>query len=159
MPEQTESFYWDEHWNKTRLGSTEVRLEWEGGQSVGRLFDEGVPESVAGLIQLLPLEIPVIHVAWSGEMIMSTRAYDLGIKHKENETRLPRTGDISWDPFFGEIAFTYGTAECKMQTGYNTIAILGQLKTGLDEFEAFCRARRFEGTGQVRLSLVTGKSK
>ncbi len=154
MANQSEKFYWDEHWNKTRLGGTRVRLSWEGGSSDGVLFDEGVPESVAGLIKLLPLEVPVIHVAWSGEMIMSTRAYDLGPDRKENETRLPRTGDISWDPFFGEIAFTYGTAECKMQSGYNTIVIIGQLKSALDEFADFCRARRFEGLGTVTLSLA-----
>ena len=154
MAKQTEKFYWDEHWNKTRLGSTRVRLSWDGGHSDGVLFDEGVAESVAGLIKQLPLEVPVIHVAWSGEMIMSTRSYELGPDHKENETRLPRTGDISWDPFFGEIAFTYGTAECKMHSGYNTIVIIGQLQNALDEFATFCRARRFEGLGTVTLSLI-----
>jgi len=154
MGKQPESFYWDEHWNKTREGSTKIVLEWDGGRSEGILFDKGVPKSVSGIIDLLPVTIPVIHVAWSGEMIMSTRAYDFGFKDKENETRLPRTGDISWDPFFGEIAFTYGTAECKMQSGYNTIVICGQLKTALDEFAAFARSRRFEGIGEVRLSLA-----
>ena len=60
MAKQTEEFYWDEHWNKARLGKTRIRLEWDGGHSEGVLFDEGVPESVAGLIKLLPLEIPVL---------------------------------------------------------------------------------------------------
>ena len=153
MTEQKEAFYWDEHWNRTRIGTTHVALEWDGGKCEGLLFDQGAPRAVAGLRKILPVTIPVIHVAWSGEMIMSTRSYDFGFKEKENETRLPRTGDISWDPFFGEIAFTYGTAECKMQSGYNTIVIIGQLKTAIDEFAAFCRRRRFEGLGEVRLSV------
>ncbi|MEW6991634.1 DUF3830 family protein [Colwelliaceae bacterium 6441] len=154
MAKQTESFYWDEYWNNTRSGTTKIILSWDDGQCEGILFDKGVPKSVAGIISILPVTIPVVHVAWSGEMIMSTRPYDLGFKEKENETRLPRTGDISWDPFFGELAFTYGTAECKMQSGYNTIVICGQLKTGLDEFAKYCRARRFEGLAEVTISLA-----
>ena len=87
-------------------------------------------------------------------MIMSTQRFPLGFQEKENETRLPRVGDLSWDPMYGELAFTYGTAECRMPSGTNTVVVYGALQTALDEFAAFCRARRFEGQAEVRLSAA-----
>ena len=131
-------------------------LEWDGGQSEGVLYDEGAARTAAGVLSLLPLEIPVIHVAWSGDMVMSTTAYDLGFRDKENETRLPRVGDLSWDPTFGELAFTYGTAECRMPSGFNTIVVYGSLSTNLDAWASFCRQRRFDGVGTVTLRGSAG---
>ena len=149
-----ESWYWDEHWNQSRRGTTPVAFEWPEGRAEGVLFDEGTPRTATAIEGLLPLEFPVVHVAWSGDMVMSAQAFDLGFTEKENETRLPRVGDLSWDPAYGELAFTYGTAECRMPSGFNTIVVYGSLTSGLDEFAAFCRARRFEGVATVKLAAV-----
>jgi hypothetical protein len=155
MPEQPpDSWYWEEHWNRARRGSTAIVVEWEGGRGEGVLYDEGAPRTAAGVLNLLPLSIPVVHAIWSGDMVMSTRSYKLGFADKENETRLPRVGDLSWDPHYGELAFTYGTAECRMPSGFNTVVVYGSMQSGLDEFASFCRARRFEGLGEVRISAA-----
>lgn len=145
------SWYWEEHWSRARRGSTEVVLEWDGGESSGLLFEAGAPRTVAGVLDLLPLAIPVVHAIWSGDMVMSAERYPLGFAEKENETRLPRVGDISWDPRYGEIAFTYGTAECRMPSGANTVVVFGSLTSALEEFGTYCRERRFEGVGELRL--------
>lgn len=152
MPETSDSWYWEERWNSARRGSFPIVLEWDGGRSEGVLYDEGAPRTASGVRDLLPVTVPVVHAVWSGDMVMSTKSYDLGFAEKENETRLPRVGDLSWDPGHGELAFTYGTAECRMPSGFNTVVVYGSLQTGLDELAAFCRARRFEGIGQLRLS-------
>lgn len=149
-----DSWYWEEHWGRSRRGSTAVRLEWDGGASAGVLFDEGAPRTVAAIAERLPLEIPVIHAIWSGDIVMSAERFPLGFSEKENETRLPRVGDLSWDPTFGEIAVTYGTAECRMPSGFNTIVVFGSLSTGLEELARWCRRRRFEGLGTLRLDLA-----
>ena len=152
MPDTPGTWYWDEHWNRSRRGSLPIVVEWDGARGEGVLYDEGAARTAAGVRDLLPISVPVIHAAWSGDMVMSTRSYDLGFVDKENQTRLPRVGDLSWDPMYGELAFTYGTAECRMPSGFNTVVVYGSLQTGLDEFAAFCRARRFEGLGELRLT-------
>jgi len=152
VPETSDSWYWEERWNSSRRGSFPIVLEWDGGRGEGVLYDEGAPRTAAGVRDLLPVTVPVVHAVWSGDMVMSTTSYDLGFAEKENETRLPRVGDLSWDPGYGELAFTYGTAECRMPSGFNTVVVYGSLQTGLDELAAFCRARRFEGLGELRLS-------
>ncbi len=144
-------WYWERDWGGVRRGSTPVVLEWDGGASEGTLFDAGAPRTAAGVLELLPLAIPVIHVIWSGDMVMSVERYPLGFAEKENRTRLPRVGDLSWDPASGEIAVTYGTAECRLPSGENTVAVFGSLHGGLDELAAWCRERRFAGLGELRL--------
>jgi hypothetical protein len=82
---------------------------------------------------------------------MSSVRYEFAVQGAENATRLPRPGDLSWDHNFGEMGFTYGTAECRMPSGPNTIVVYGQMVSGIDAFVRYGRARRFEGLGQVRL--------
>jgi hypothetical protein len=131
-------------------------LEWEGGRAAATLYEEGVPKTVAALLERLPLVVPVVHVAWSGDMLMSSRAFDLGITEEENAVRLVRPGDLSWDPKFGELAFTYGTAECRLPSGPNTVVVYASIYQGLQEFSSFGRARRFEGLGEIHLLDTTG---
>jgi len=83
-------------------------------------------------------------------MVMSTRSYDVGIREMENQVRLVRRGDLGWDPKFGELTVTYGTAECRLPSGPNTIVVYGQIIEGLDEFASWARGRRFEGLGELR---------
>ena len=154
MSDAPDSWYWDEHFNNSRKGARAVVLEWQSGRGEGVLFDVGAPRTAAAVADLLPLRIPVIHAIWSGDMMMSAKAYDLGFREKENEVRLPRVGDLSWDPNFGELAFTHGTAECRMPTGFNTVVVYGSLRTGLEDLAAFGRARRFEGLGELELRLA-----
>jgi hypothetical protein len=84
-------------------------------------------------------------------MVMSARSYDLGAP-RENAVRLPRPGDLTWDPDAGELAFAYGTAECRLPSGENTVVVFGSIVEGLEEFVEFCWRRRFEGVGTLALS-------
>lgn len=150
MSESPDSWWWQQRWESLRRGSAPVVLRWEGGSARGVLFDEGAPRTAAAVLAALPLEVPVVHVAWSGEMVMSAQAYDLGVE-RENAVRLPRPGDLTWDPAAGELAFAYGTAECRLPSGENNVVVYGAIVEGLEEFAQFCRRTRFEGLAQLRL--------
>jgi hypothetical protein len=145
------SWWWQERWESIRRGeTTPIALSWEGGAATGVLFDQGAPLTAAAVFAALPLQVPVVHVAWSGEMVMSAQTYELGVA-RENAVRLPRPGDLTWDPAAGELAFAYGTAECRLPSGENNVVVYGAIVEGLDAFAEFCRRRRFEGVGQLRL--------
>lgn len=146
-----ETWWWRERWESFRKGSVPLCVSWEGGKARAVLFEQGAPQTVAALRSRLPLEVPVVHVAWSGEMVMSATAFDLGAP-RENAVRLPRPGDLTWDPDAGELAFAYGTAECRLPSGENTVVVYGSLVEGLERFADFCWRRRFEGVGRLRLS-------
>ena len=152
MPNEGDSWYFHKTWSDFRRGSLRLRLGFGAEQAIALLYDEGVPRTVAAIAAHLPLEVPVVHVAWSGEMVMSTRAYDIPAKEPENQVRLVRPGDLAWDPKFGELTVTYGTAEAKLPSGPNTLVVYGQIVEGLEVFAAFGRARRFEGVGRITFS-------
>jgi hypothetical protein len=149
---EAENWYWQKTWSDFRRGRARLHLKWQGGSAEAVIYDHGVPQTAAAILRHLPLEVPVVHVAWSGDMVMSSNSYKIGVDQAENHVRLVRPGDISWDPKFGELAFTYGTAECKLPSGPNTVVVYGQIVEGLEEFAAFGRARRFEGLGKLSLS-------
>lgn len=146
-----DTWWWRERWESFRRGTAPLRIAWEGGEARAVLYDEGAPDTAAALRRALPLEVPVVHVAWSGEMVMSATSYDLGAP-RENAVRLPRPGDLTWDPDAGELAFAYGTAECRLPSGENTVTVYGSIVEGLDAFVEFCWRRRFEGVGTLSLS-------
>ena len=148
----SDASYWERRWTGFRNGNERIIIEWDGGRAEARIFDEGAPITSKAFFEALPLEIPLMHVAWSGDMLMGTRPLDIGVREAENDVRLPWPGDIGWDPKIGEITFTYNLAECKGPTGPNTIVIFGSIDTGLEEFARFARARRYEGVGAVRVS-------
>jgi hypothetical protein len=147
----TQDFYWNRHWD-FRRGSKRIVVEWDGGSADAIVYDDGVPRTTAAVLDALPVEIPVVHAIWSGDFLMSSVQYDLGLKEAENATRLPRPGDLSWDHAFGELGFTYGTAECRMPSGTNTVVVYGQMVSGIDAFASYGRSRRFEGLGHIRLN-------
>lgn len=159
MSERPDSWWWHERWESIRRGSTPIVLRWQGGAgreegaARGVLFDQGAPRTAAAVLAALPLEVPVVHVAWSGEMIMSARAYELGAE-RENAVRLPHPGDLTWDPAAGELAFAYGTAECRLPSGENTVVVYGAIREGLEEFAEFCRRTRFEGVADLQIESV-----
>jgi len=152
MPTDGDSWYFHKTWSDFRRGSLRLRLEFGQQHAIAQLYDEGAPRTVAAIVAHLPIEVPVVHVAWSGEMVMSTVAYDIPAKDAENQVRLVRPGDLAWDPKFGELTITYGTAEARLPSGPNTLVVYGQIIEGLDSFAAFGRARRFEGLGKVTLA-------
>lgn len=153
MTNESDTWYWEKTWSDFRCGSSRLRIRWSNGDAAALLYDEGVPETVTAILSRLPLTVPVVHVAWSGDAIMSTRAYDVGPERAENAVRLPYPGDLTWDPKFGELAFIYGTAEARLPSGENTLVVYGTIQEGLADFATFCRARRFEGIGELTLSL------
>jgi hypothetical protein len=144
-------WYWERTWNDFRRGEVDVPLTWDGGAAVVRIFDQGVPVTANALLAKLPIEVPVVHVAWSGDMVMSTRQYDIGVRELENHVRLMRPGDVAFDARYGEITATYGTAEARLPSGPNTLTVFGTISRGLDSFAVWARARRFEGLGLLRL--------
>ena len=109
----------------------------------------GTPRTVAAFRERLPFDMPVIHVAWSGDMVMGAQRLDLGVSDQEDFTRLPRPGDLGYDPKFGELTLTYGTAECRLPSGTNTVAVIGQITDEFVQLADFCRRRRFEGVAEL----------
>tara|TARA_R110002020_G_scaffold184947_2_gene382335 strand:- start:50719 stop:51183 length:465 start_codon:yes stop_codon:yes gene_type:complete len=153
MSMASETWYWEKTWSDFRRGDATATLVWPGGEAQVALFDEGVPKTVAAVLAALPLQIPVVHVAWSGDMLMSASPFDIGLKDQEHHVRLVRPGDLAFDPKFGEFTMTYGTAEARLPSGPNTLVVFGHITEGLEEFAIWCRARRFEGIGKVALSV------
>jgi hypothetical protein len=146
-----ESWWFQRHWSDFRRGSRRIVVDWGEGRAEAVLYDEGVPRTVAAIAAALPLEVPVVHVAWSGEMCMGTQSYDIDVGEAENQVRLVRPGDLTFDPKFGELGFVYGDAECRLPSGPNTVVVFGALAEALDEFAAWARRRRFEGVGTLRV--------
>ena len=105
-------------------------------------------------LRVLPLTVPVINVAWSGDMLLTADPVDLGVTTAENGVKNTLPGDIAFDPAINEVTFTYGVAECHMPTGPHTVVVFGQIATGLEEFAAFGLARRYEGVGQLHVQAI-----
>jgi hypothetical protein len=146
-----DDWWFQRQWSDFRRGAQPVTLRWDGGSATGTLYDEGAAVTAGAVLNALPLRIPLVHVAWSGEMCMSVESYDLDVPDAENSVRLVRPGDLTWDPKFGELCVVYGTAECRLPSGPNTVVVFGSLDTGLEELAQFGRARRFEGVGDAYL--------
>ena len=146
-----DTWYFEQHWGQHRRGSTQLSLNWDGGEARAVLYDVGVPKTVAALLDALPLTIPVVHAAWSGDMLMSTTSYDILAREAENEVRLVQPGDLTWDPKFGELAFAYGTAEAYLPSGPNMLVVYGSVVEGLDRFASFAATRRFDGAADLKL--------
>ncbi len=154
MSEDAETWYFRRRWDGFRTGAVKIRLVFGSGTAIACLYDEGVPKTSRRILEQLPLIVPVVHVAWSGDMIMSAKAFSFGPHEPENAVRLPQPGDLTWDPKFGEICFTYGTAEARLPTGENQLVVFGQVKEGFEAFAAFCRDRRFKGLGEIRMEAL-----
>lgn len=148
----SDNWYWQKTWSSLRSGAVPVVMSWEGGSAVVHVYEKGVPLTSEAFLAALPLEVPVVHVAWSGDMVMGAQPVPLGVDEEENLTRLVRPGDVAYDPKYKEITVTYGTAEARLPSGPNTLTVFGALQTGLDEFAQWARARRFEGLGVIRFS-------
>jgi len=152
-----ETWWWQQRWEGFRRGERRIALAWDGGRATAVLYDAGVPQTAAAVLAALPLEIPVVHVAWSGEMVMSALPHELGAP-RENAVRLPHPGDLTWDPAAGELAFSYGTAECRLPSGENTVVVYGTILDGLPAFADFCRRRRFDGLGRLTLAALDDRA-
>ncbi len=150
-----DSWYWEQQWNDYRRGTVDLRLRWEGGQATAVLYGEGVPATVEAFVARLPMAVPVVHVAWSGDMVMSTGTHPLGITEHENRVRLVRVGDLAFDPKFDEITVTYGTAEARLPDGPNVLTVFGQITSGIEGFARWGRRRRFEGIGTLTFELMS----
>ena len=149
--DKLDSWFYEKAWGGFRHGAAKAKLQWHEGEAVVQIYDGGVEITANAILRVLPIETPVVHVAWSGEMLMGTRTFDIGVKEYEHHVRLVRPGDLAFDPKFGEITVTYGTAEAKLPSGDNTLVVFGQIIDGLDRFAAWARARRFEGVGELAL--------
>jgi hypothetical protein len=87
-----ENWYFRKKWDDFRRGDLKVELRFDGQRAVARLYDLGVPETVRMLTAQMPFAVPVVHVAWSGDMVMSAQPFDFGPTEAENAVRLPRVG-------------------------------------------------------------------
>lgn len=151
---EAESWYWQTTWSDFRRGNARLRMRWQGGSAEILIYDEGVPVTSAAFLAKLPLSLPMVHVAWSGDMLMGAHPVDIGVSTGENLTRLVRPGDVAFDSKYNEITVTYGTAEAKLPSGPNTLTVLATVISGLDDFARWARARRFEGVGTVTFELT-----
>jgi hypothetical protein len=151
---EAESWYWQRTWNDFRRGTRRLAMIWEDGRAEIAIYDGGVPKTSAAILTRLPFELPMVHVAWSGDMLMGAHAVPIGCKEAENLTRLVRPGDVAFDPKYDEITVTYGTAEARLPSGPNTLTVFGSVTSGLEGFGRWARARRFEGVGMVKFSAI-----
>jgi hypothetical protein len=151
---QAETWYWQRTWSDFRRGQQRIKLEWDGGSGEIAVYDEGAPKTSQAFLAILPVEIPVVHVAWSGDMVMGAKPVPIGVKVEENLTRLVRPGDLAFDPKYDEITVTYGTAEARLPSGPNTLTVFGSVDHNLDLLAQWARARRFEGVGVLRFSAA-----
>lgn len=151
---QAESWYWQKTWSDFRRGTRRVAMNWEGGRAEIVVYEEGVPRTTAAILAKLPIELPMVHVAWSGDMLMGAHSVPIGCSEAENLTRLVRPGDVAFDPKYDEITVTYGTAEARLPSGPNTLTVFGSVVDGLEAFGRWARARRFEGVGVVKFSAI-----
>ena len=154
---EPDNWYWQKTWSSFRTGGIPVLMSWPGGQAEVTIYAQGVPLTAAAFLERLPFEVPMVHVAWSGDMLMGAKPVPLGVEKEENLTRLVRPGDIAYDPKYNEITVTYGTAEARLPSGPNTLTVFGSVGAGLDEFAQWGRARRFEGLGTIRFSRIDRK--
>ncbi|ORA39242.1 DUF3830 family protein [Mycobacterium aquaticum] len=145
-------WWWTRRWEDWRgAAGTPVILQWDGGQARAYLFDEHTPKTVAAFLAALPLTVPVVHAAWSGDMMMSAADVAVHQSVPENHIRLPRIGDLGWDPEYGELTITYGTAECRLPSGENTITVFGSVSENLGELANLGRSTRFNGVTTIRI--------
>ena len=69
----------------------------EATSAIARLYDQGVPETCRQILAHLPLTVPVVHVAWSGDMVMSAKSFQFGPLEPENVWRnWPADYAIMW---------------------------------------------------------------
>lgn len=158
MTPQPDDWYWEKNWNDYRRGDTTIRLRWDDGEAAATIFDQGAPITTRAFLERLPMVVPVVHVAWSGEMVMSTGTHPLGVTDQENRVRLVRVGDLAYDPIFDEITVTYGTAEARLPDGPNSLTVFGQVSEGVDALAAFGRRCRFEGVQEITFEATEGLS-
>lgn len=156
-PDVRPSWYWESNWEDFRRGGRQVVLRWGDEQVDGRLYDEGTPRTAAAVRARLPLTVPVVHVAWSGEMVMSAEPVAIESQGEENSVRLVRPGDLAFDATYGEISVTYGTAECRLPSGPNTLVVFGQVDPDHALLRRLGRACRFEGMQQITLLEAGGR--
>jgi hypothetical protein len=147
-------WFYEKKWNNFRAGNRLAVLRWQTGTASVLLYDKGAPKTVQAVLRLLPITMPMIHAAWSGEMLMAAKSYEIDQSAYENEVRLVRPGDLGWDPKFGELTVTYGTAECKLPSGPNNLVVFGRVVDGLEELGTWARERRFQGVADLILGDV-----
>jgi len=150
-----DDWYWEKNWNDYRRGTTTIRLHWAHGEAKATIFDQGAPITAQAFLERLPMVVPVVHVAWSGEMLMSTGTHPLGVTEQENRVRLVRMGDLAFDPNFDEITVTYGTAEARLPDGPNTLTVFGQVSEGAAALAALGRRCRFEGVQHITFEPIS----
>jgi hypothetical protein len=151
---EAENWYWHKTWSDFRRGTRRIAMSWEGGRAEIMVYDEGVPRTAAAILAKLPIELPMVHVAWSGDMLMGAHSVPIGCNEAENQTRLVRPGDVAFDPKYDEITVTYGTAEARLPSGPNTLTVFGSVIEGLEGFGRWARARRFEGVSVVKFTAI-----
>lgn len=151
---EAESWYWQKTWSDFRRGTCRIAMSWDGGRAEIVVYDEGVPKTAAAILAKLPIGLPMVHVAWSGDMLMGAHSVPIGCNEAENLTRLVRPGDVAFDPKYDEITVTYGTAEARLPSGPNTLTVFGSVVEGLEGFGRWARARRFEGVGMVKFAAI-----
>jgi len=155
MKTKSDSWYWEKTWSDFRRGDKYIQLKWDSGKAKALLYNQGVPETALAVYNALPLSVPVVQVAWSGDMVMSAEPFNIPSTKEENRTRLTRPGDLTWDPKFNELCFVYGTAEARLPSGPNTLVVYGMVEEGFEDLSRFCRVRRFEGLGIIHMSILT----
>ena len=136
-------------------GKSEFGLRFAAEQAIARLYDKGVPETYRQILSHLPLTVPVVHVAWSGDMLDERVAFPNRTARSLRTRFACRAQAISHGTrSSARFALPYGTAEARLPSGENQLVVFGQVEDGLEQLAVFCRARRFEGIGEIHIEAL-----
>lgn len=157
----------NETWPEAR--SARVKVVSASGTRVAtiRLLTEDGPGTCAAIVDLLPLEVPLVHDIWSGRIVLGFLDPQVVLPPENLLTYLPIPGDVyyyyrapryvSSDPFgrraSAEIGFVYGRdSRPSGPRGPESVNLFGHIDSDLDVFEDFCT--RMIQTGATTVTLV-----
>ena len=151
----------------TTPGPMRLRFTFVGEHvsAIAELDDVLAPETVAGIIDALPLAGSASHAIYSGSEVMLFLPPQVRLP-VENATSDVRPGDLAyyhiragahygWPDDVNELCWFYDEdATRSMPGGPIAVNVFGRFTTGWSEFAAICRAMRTEGAKQTRVERV-----
>ena len=141
---------------KIRLTSKEIVF-------IARLEEEKSPETAKWLFGLLPWQLTMIHVSWSGSACFA-QLEELAYSVKpENPIRIPSKGEIIIYPgniptlqMGGEFFLSWGPCSIATQLGHLFGNHVLTIVEGLEDLERFGKRVHLEGAQPLLVELVEG---
>jgi len=111
------------------------------------------PTAVAGLLERLPLDLPVVQESWSRDVFVGTAPVALPVGPGDERAPYQYPGLLMYDPKYDRLAVCYGDG--RLQDGFAPIeaVALAAVAGDLRELEAFGRSLQFDGVQTLRLEV------